>query len=38
MGVVTAYALRQLYLIHGCATVFADGQFLGFVEETHETN
>lgn len=33
MDVVSVFALRQLYEIHGCATVFADGQFLEFVEE-----
>lgn len=33
MGVVTVFALRMLYEIHGCATVFADGQFLRFEEE-----
>lgn len=33
MDVVTVYALKQLYEIHGCATVFADGQFLRFEEE-----
>lgn len=33
MDVVTVYALRQLYELHGCASVFADGQFLEFVEE-----
>jgi hypothetical protein len=33
MDIVTVYALRQLYEIHGCATVFAAGQFLKFEEE-----
>lgn len=33
MDVVTVYALRKLYEIHRCATIFADGRFLEFVEE-----
>jgi len=36
MGVLTVYALEQLYKIHGCATVFADGKFLKFEEETND--
>lgn len=36
MGVVTVYALKQLYEIHGCASVFADGKFLRFEEEAND--
>ena len=36
MDVVTVYALKQLYVIHGCATVFADGRFLEFAEEADD--
>jgi len=36
MNIVTAYALIQLYKEHGCASVFADGNFLRFEEETDD--
>lgn len=36
MDIVTVYALRQLYELHGCATVFADGKFLEFEEEDED--
>ncbi len=36
MEVVTAYALKKLYEIHGCATVFANGKFLRFEEENND--
>lgn len=38
MDIVTVYVLHQLYEIHGCATVFADGQFLKFEEEGEKIN